>query len=106
MEATAFSQELQDLKEESANLINSIREFGTKYQERNHSRQILIEDLRELLPEDQFQRFSALLNDTFEESTDFPQESKLEIDIDPEDPLTSLRQAREQIMQQLDQGEA
>lgn len=101
MERTQFTQELEDLKLKSRNVINSINEYAQKYQERNTSRQILIEDLRELLPDDQFQRFNTLLNETLEEGQPIEEPTPYNVEIDPEDPLTSLRQARDAIMEQI-----
>jgi hypothetical protein len=94
--------DLQQLRAEVAQVMNSIKEFDEKIEERNRERLRLIEELRGLLPEDQFKRFETILTKTIEAVKPAPDPRYLPpLEIDEQHPLESLRRIRCQIAQEV-----
>jgi hypothetical protein len=94
--------DLQQLRAEVSQVLDSIKEFDETIEERNRERLRLIEELRGLLPPDQFKRFEAILTKTIEAVKPAPDPKYLPpLDIDPEHPLESLRRIRCQIAQEV-----
>ncbi|EAY12179.1 hypothetical protein TVAG_003850 [Trichomonas vaginalis G3] len=102
MTDAAQQQELDQLKAEIDSVMKSIHEFDEQIEERNSKRLLLIENLRGLLPDDQFQRFSDIINKTVEAVRPAPEPSTLPpLEIDEENPLESLRKIRLQIAKEV-----
>jgi hypothetical protein len=94
--------DLQQLRAEVAQVLDSIKEFDEKIEERNRERLQLIEELRGLLPPDQFKRFEAILLKTVEAVKPAPDPRYLPpLEIDEQHPLDSLRKIRCQIAQEV-----
>ena len=95
-------QELDQLRAEVDSVMKSIREFDEQIEERNTNRIMLIENLRGLLPEDQFNRFKHIIEKTIEAVKPAPEPSTIPpLEIDEENPLESLRKIRVQIAQEV-----
>ena len=102
MSQIAQQNELDQLRADVDSVMRSIREFDQQIDERNTNRHLLIENLRGLLPDDQFQRFSEIINKTMETPRDVPEPAQLPpLEIDEENPLESLRKIRVQIAQEV-----
>jgi hypothetical protein len=98
----AARPDLQQLRAEVAQVLGSIKEFDEKIEERNRERLRLIEELRGLLPPEQFQRFEAILTKTIEAVKPSPDPRYLPpLEIDEQHPLESLRKIRSQIAQEV-----
>lgn len=94
--------DLQQLRAEVDQVMQSIREFDEKIEERNTQRLLLIEQLRDLLPKDQFERFEKIINKTVEAVRPAPDPQFLPpLEIDEQNPLESLRKIRCQIAQEV-----
>ena len=95
-------QELDQLKSEVASVLQSIHEFDEQIEERNTKRLMLIENLRGLLPDEQFKRFEEIINKTIDAVKPAPEPTTLPpLEIDEENPLESLRKIRCQIAQEV-----
>ena len=102
MSQVAQQNELDQLRAEVDSVMKSIREFDEQIEQRNTNRLLLIENLRGLLPDDQFQRFSEIINKTIESVRPAPEPAQLPpLEIDEENPLESLRKIRVQIAQEV-----
>ena len=98
----ASQQELDQLRAEVDSVMKSIHEFDDQIEERNAKRLLLIENLKGLLPEDQFKRFEEIINKTIEAVRPAPEPATLPpLEIDEENPLESLRKIRCQIAQEV-----
>jgi hypothetical protein len=94
--------DLQQLRAEVTQVMQSIKEFDEKIEQRNRDRLALIEELRQLLPPDQFKRFEAILTKTVEAVKPAPDPRYLPpLEIDEQNPLESLRKIRCQIAQEV-----
>ena len=99
LEATA---PLDDLHAQVTSVLNEVHEFDEKIEERNQKRLLLIQQLSDLLPEDQFHRFETILNGTVEAVKPSPDPATIPpIVIDEQNPLESLRNIRTQIAQEV-----
>ena len=95
MTDNAQQQELNQLKSEVDAVMESIHQFDEQIEERNTKRLMLIESLKELLPQEQFERFEEIINKTIEAVKPAPEPSTLPpLQIDEENPLESLRKIR------------
>jgi hypothetical protein len=102
MQSAPQRPDLQQLRNEVAQVMQSIREFDAKIEERNRDRLALIEELRPLLPPDQFKRFETILTKTVEAVRPAPDPQHLPpLEIDEQNPLESLRKIRCQIAQEV-----
>lgn len=102
MSEAAQQTELNQLRAEVDQVMKSIREFDEQIEERNQKRLYLIEQLRELLPKEQFERFETIINKTVHAVRPAPEPSTIPpLDIDSENPLESLRKIRCQIAQEV-----
>ena len=96
------NQDLQNLRAEVERCMQEVHEFDDRIEERNQKRLILIQELSEMLPEDQYKRFENILNKTVEAVKTSPDPSTLpDVTIDQSNPLDSLRKIRTQIAQQV-----
>lgn len=94
--------DLQQLRAEVDSVMQSIKEFDEQSAQRNEDRLRLIEQLRELLPPEQFERFEKIINKTIEAVRPAPDPSLLPpLQIDEQNPLESLRRIRCQIAQEV-----
>ena len=94
--------ELQQLKAEVDAVMKSIREFDEQIEERNTKRLLLVEQLRDLLPPDQFSKFESIITKTVEAVRPAPDPSCIPpLQIDEQNPLDSLRKIRCQIAQEV-----
>ncbi|OHT05328.1 hypothetical protein TRFO_26961 [Tritrichomonas foetus] len=94
--------DLQQLRQEVDKVMQSVREFDEQIEERNQQRLLLIEQLRDLLPPEQFERFEKIINKTVEAVRPAPDPSYLPpLEIDEQNPLESLRKIRCQIAQEV-----
>lgn len=94
--------DLQQLKAEVDQVMQEVHEFDQKIEERNRQRFMLIEQLKDLLPQDQFERFENIINKTIEAVKPAPDPSYLPpLEIDESDPLKSLQQIRSQIAEEV-----
>ena len=102
MDSTSQRPDLQQLRAEVDQVMQSIREFDEKIEERNTQRLMLIEQLRDLLPKDQFERFEKIITKTVEAVRPAPDPQFLPpLEIDEQNPLESLRRIRCQIAQEV-----
>ena len=102
MSAACDCSNLTDLHAEIDAVMNKVHEFDEKIEERNQKRLLLIQQLSDLLPEDQFHRFETIINGTVEAVKPSPDPAAMKpIVIDDEKPLESLRQIRTQIAQEV-----
>jgi hypothetical protein len=86
--------DLQQLRAEVAQVMESIKEFDEKIEERNRERLRLIEELQSLLPPEQFKTIDAV--------KPAPDPKYLPpLEIDEQHPLESLRKIRCQIAQEV-----
>jgi len=94
--------DLQSLRGEVEKVMQSVREFDAKIEERNQKRLLLLEQLRELLPKEQFERFETIIHKTVEAVKPAPDPSMIPpLQIDENNPLESLRKIRAQITQEV-----
>ena len=94
--------ELSAVRSEVEAVLQSVHEFDEQIEERNTKRLLLIENLRELLPEDQFNRFKDIIDKTIEAVKTSPDESTIPpLTVDESNPLESLRKIRCQIAQEV-----
>ncbi|KAH0793022.1 hypothetical protein GPJ56_003073 [Histomonas meleagridis] len=94
--------DIQQLRAEVDKVMQSVREFDEQIDERNTQRLLLIQQLKELLPEDQFQKFEKIITQTIEAVKPAPDPSTLPpLEIDEQNPLESLRKIRCQIAQEV-----
>jgi hypothetical protein len=94
--------DLQQLRAEVSQVMDSIKEFDEKIEERNRERLQLIEELRGLLPAEQFKRFEAIIVKTIDAVKPAPDPRYLPpLEIDEQHPLESLRKIRCQIAQEV-----
>lgn len=102
MSEASQQQELEQLRAEVDSVMKSIHEFDEQIDERNAKRLMLVENLKGLLPEEQFKRFEEIINKTIEAVRPAPEPSTLPpLEIDEENPLESLRKIRCQIAQEV-----
>lgn len=102
MKAVSERPDLQQLRAEVDQVMQSIREFDEKIEERNTQRLMLIEQLRDLLPKEQFERFEKIITKTVEAVRPAPDPQFLPpLEIDEQNPLESLRKIRCQIAQEV-----
>ena len=102
MSNEAQQQELNQLRAEVDSVMEQIHQFDEQIEERNTKRLMLIESLRDLLPQEQFERFQDIINKTIEAVRPAPEPSTLPpLQIDEENPLESLRKIRCQIAQEV-----
>jgi hypothetical protein len=102
MASHAERPNLQQLRAEVSQVMESIREFDDKIEERNRERLRLIEELRGLLPPEQFKRFETIILKTVEAVKPAPDPRYLPpLEIDERNPLESLRKIRCQIAQEV-----
>ena len=100
--AVASADELQSLRAEVEQCMQEVKEFDERIEQRNQKRLLLIQELNDLLPADQYQRFETILNKTVEAIKASPDPSTLPpVTIDDENPLESLRNIRTQIAQEV-----
>ena len=98
-EATAPST---DIHTQVESVLQEVREFDEKIEERNQKRLLLIQQLGDLLPEEQFHRFEAILNSTVEAVKPSPDPATIPpVVIDEQNPLESLRDIRTRIAQEV-----
>ena len=98
----AQQQELDQLRAEVDSVLQSIHEFDQQIEERNTKRLLLIENLRGLLPEDQFNRFEEIITKTIDAVKPAPEPTSLPpLEVDESNPLESLRKIRCQIAQEV-----
>lgn len=94
--------EIAQLHQEIDSVMKEIHDFDAKIEERNTQRLLLVEQLRDLLPKDQFERFEQIINKTVEAVKPVPDSSYLSpLEIDESNPLESLRKLRCQIAQEV-----
>lgn len=94
--------DLQQLRAEVDKVMESVREFDQQIEKRNEERLMLVEQLRDLLPQDQFERFEKIINKTVEAVRPAPDPTYLPpLEIDEQNPLESLRRIRCQIAQEV-----
>ena len=94
--------DLQNLRAELDRCMQEVQAFDERIEERNQKRLILIQELSDLLPPEQFQRFEEILNKTVEAVKPSPDPATLHpIQIDESNPLESLRQVRSKIAQEV-----
>ena len=94
--------DLTQLKAEVDDVMRQVHEFDKKIEERNTERLVLVQQLQELLPKEQFERFEAIINKTVEAVKPAPDPSLLPpLEIDESNPLESLRKIRCQIAQEV-----
>jgi hypothetical protein len=94
--------DLQQLRAEVSQVMDSIKEFDEKIEERNRERLRLIEELRGLLPPEQFKRFETIITKTIDAVKPAPDPRYLPpLEIDEQHPLESLRKIRCQIAQEV-----
>jgi hypothetical protein len=92
--------DLTQLRVEVAEVMKSIKDFDAKIEERNGDRLRLIEELRGLLPPDQFSRIEAILTNTIEAVRLSPESRTIPpLEIDENHRLESLRKIRCQLAQ-------
>ena len=102
MSEASQQQELDQLRAEVDQVMRSIHDFDEQIEQRNTNRLMLIENLRGLLPDDQFHRFEEIINKTIEAVKPAPEPSTLPpLEIDEKNPLESLRKIRVQIAQEV-----
>ena len=91
--------DLQQLRAEVDKVMQSVHEFDEQIEKRNEERLMLVEQLRDLLPQEQFERFEKIINKTVEAVRPAPDPSYLPpLEIDEQNPLESLRRIRCQVM--------
>lgn len=89
------NSDIAALRAEVDKVMESVHEFDDKIEERNQKRLELIEQLRDLLPKEQFERFEDILTKTVEAVRPAPDPSTIPpLVIDEENPLESLRKIR------------
>jgi hypothetical protein len=94
--------DLQQLRAEIDQVMQGIAEFDAKIEERNQQRLVLVEQLRDLLPKEQFERFEKIINKTVDAVRPAPDPKYLPpLEIDEQNPLESLRKIRCQIAQEV-----
>ena len=92
--------DLQQLRSEIDQVMRSVREFDEQIEKRNEERWMLVEQLRDYLPQEQFERFEKVIEKICESVTPSPDPSELPpLQIDEQNPLESLRNIRCQIAQ-------
>ena len=102
MSATEQPVDFSDLHAQIESVMNEVHEFDEKIEERNQKRLLLIQQLHDLLPQEQCDRFEAILNGTVEAVKPSPDPSTVPpVVIDEENPLESLRKIRCQIAQEV-----
>ena len=93
---------VSSIRAEVESVLESVHQFDEQIEERNTKRLLLIENLRELLPEEQFNRFKDIIDKTIEAVKPSPEPTTIPpITIDEQNPLESLRKIRCQIAQQV-----
>jgi hypothetical protein len=100
MLGSSQAPDLQKLRAEVDEVMQSIREFDSQIEERNRQRLILIQELEGLLPAEQFKRFETILKKTIDAVRPVP-DSFPPLEIDEQNPLESLRRIRCQIAQEV-----
>ena len=99
---TAQRPDLQQLRADVEKVMQSVRQFDEQIEKRNEERLVLIEQLRDLLPADQFERFEKIITKTVEAVRPAPDPQYLPpLEIDEQNPLESLRRIRCQIAQEV-----
>ena len=96
------NSDLQQLRDEVDRCMQEVHQFDERIEERNQKRLLLIQELSDLLPPEQFQRFEDILNKTVEAVKPSPDPASLPpVTIDESNPLESLRKVRTQIAQEV-----
>ena len=96
------NQDLENLRAEFDRCMQEVHSFDDRIEERNQKRLILIQELSDMLPEDQYKRFEDILNKTVEAVKTSPDPSSIpDVTIDQANPLESLRKIRTTIAQQV-----
>ena len=102
MATATETSNLTSLRAEVEQCMQEVHEFDERIEERNQKRLLLIQQLSDLLPEEQFHRFEEILNKTVEAVKPSPDPATLPpVTIDDENPLDSLRKIRCQIAQEV-----
>lgn len=94
--------DLDALRVEVDGIINEMNQLDTKVDERNQKRIELIEELKDLLPEEEFQHIEQIMKKTIEAVR--PAKLPLSLPpiyIDEENPLESLRKVRCEIAKEV-----
>lgn len=100
--STTSPPDIQELRNEVEKVMESVREYDQQIDERNQQRLVLIEQLRDLLPQEQFEKFEKIITQTIEAVQPAPDPSEIpQIEIDENRPLESLRQIRCQIAKEV-----
>ena len=94
--------DIQSLRAEVDKVMQSVREFDAKIDERNQQRLLLLEQLKDLLPKENYERFETIIHKTVEAVRPAPDPSLIPpLQIDENNPLESLRKIRSQIAQEV-----
>ena len=100
--STEATAPLTDIHAQIESVLNEVRDFDEKIEERNQKRLLLIQQLGDLLPEEQFHRFEAILNSTVEAVKPSPDPATIPpVVIDEQNPLESLRNIRTKIAKEV-----
>jgi KaiC/GvpD/RAD55 family RecA-like ATPase len=89
---------MEDLRAEVAEVTEAIRSFDARIEERTRDRLRLVEKMRGLLPDDQYQTFQAAITKAIETVKPLPDaEFLIPADTEKEDTVAILRKIRSQI---------
>ena len=93
---------INSIKQDAENLMKSIHQFDDEMEKKNQELLLLVEQLRDVIPQEQIERVESIVKSTIEnvkpapDFSDFPP-----IEVDERNPLESLRKIRIDISQEL-----